>query len=144
MSHTHSSNLVHCVFSTKERRPLIEQDGLSELHSYFSGIAEGEGFPLLAAGGTANHAHLLFALPPTIALADAVQTFKGSSSRWLGRSFAWQEGYGAFSVSPSQAPRVKTYIRNQIEHHRTRSFEDEFLALLKKCGSPYDPRYVFG
>jgi len=144
MAHTYTSNLVHCVFSTKERRPLIAASRLPELHAYFFGVAKGEGFPLLAAGGTANHAHLLFGLPAAIALAQAVQKLKGASSRWLGRGFSWQEGYGAFSVSPSQAPRVKTYIRNQAEHHRKRSFEDEFIALLKKCGIAYDPRYVFG
>jgi REP element-mobilizing transposase RayT len=144
MAHTYTSNLVHCVFSTKERRPLVPAGRLGELHAYFHGIAKGEGFPLLGAGGTANHAHLLFALPASIALAQAVQKLKGGSSRWLGRGFGWQEGYGAFSVSPSQVPKVKAYIRNQREHHRKRSFEDEFIALLRKCGIPYDPRYVFG
>jgi len=108
------------------------------------GIARGEGFPLIAAGGTANHIHLLFILPASYSLAQAVQKLKGSSSRWMGRGFSWQEGYGAFSVSASQVPVVKKYIENQEEHHRKRNFEEEFVALLRNCGIEYDERYVFG
>ena len=103
--------------------------------------------PLLAAGGTANHVHLLFALGATVPLSKAVQTFKANSSRWMGDrgiEFAWQEGYGAFSVSASQASRVKDYIRNQAKHHRRRSFEEEFVELLRRSGIPYDPKFVFG
>jgi len=144
MAHTYASNFIHCIFSTKERRALIPADRMSELFAYLVGIANGEGFDLIAAGGTPNHIHLLITLPPTIALATAVQKLKGSSSRWMGRGFAWQEGYGAFSVSSSQVPAVKTYIRNQDKHHQKRSFEEEFTALLRSCGLEYDERFVFG
>jgi putative transposase len=144
MSHTYANNIVHCVFSTKDRRPLIPAARTDELYAYMGGIARGEGFALMAAGGTANHVHLLFVLPADTALAHAVQKLKGSSSRWMGREFSWQEGYGAFSVSSSQVEAVKTYIQNQEEHHRKRSFEDEFVALLRSCGIEYDERYVFG
>jgi len=144
MAHTYASNFIHCIFSTKERRPLIPADRMSELFAYLVGIANGEGFDLIAAGGTPNHIHLLIALPPKIALATAIQKLKGSSSRWMGRGFSWQEGYGAFSVSPSQVPAVKSYIRNQEKHHRRRSFEEEFTALLRSCGLEYDERFVFG
>ncbi len=144
MAHTYASNFIHCIFSTKERRPSIPADRLPKLLGYFSGIAKGEGFSLLLAGGTANHVHLLIALPPTHALAATVQKLKGGSSRWMGKEFSWQEGYGAFSVSPSQVPVVKTYIRNQEKHHRKQSFEEEFTALLRSCGIEYDPQYVFG
>ncbi len=144
MAHTYASNFIHCIFSTKDRRPLIPADRMAGLYAYLGGIARSEGFTLVAAGGTANHLHLLFILPAPYPLAAAVQKLKGSSSRWMGKGFSWQEGYGAFSVSPSQAPVVKKYISNQEQHHRKRSFEDEFTALLRNCGIEYDERYVFG
>jgi REP element-mobilizing transposase RayT len=144
MAHTYASNFIHCVFSTKERRPLIPDDRMAGLYVYLGGIARGEGFSLIAAGGTANHVHLLFVLPASNSLAHAVQKLKGSSSRWLGLGFSWQEEYGAFSVSPSQVPAVKKYIQNQEEHHRKRNFEQEFVALLRNCGIVYDERFVFG
>ena len=144
MAHTYASNFIHCIFSTKDRRPLISAERMSGLFAYLGGIARSEGFTLVAAGGTPNHVHLLIVLPPTIALATAVQKLKGSSSRWMGKGFSWQEGYGAFSVSPSQVPVVKKYIQNQEQHHQKRSFEEEFTALLRSCGVEYDERFVFG
>ena len=144
MAHTYTSNFIHCVFSTKERRPLIAANRMTGMYAYLDGIAKSEGFLLAAVGGTANHIHLLFALPASFSLAYAVLKLKGGSSRWMGHSFCWQEGYGAFSVSPSQVPVVKKYIHNQEEHHRKRSFEEEFTTLLRNCGIVYDPRYVFG
>ena len=144
MAHTYASNFIHCVFSTKDRRSIIPFDRVEELYAYMGGVARGEGFTLVAAGGTENRVHLLFVLPASHCLAHAVQKLKGSSSRWMGQGFSWQEGYGAFSVSPSQVPVVKTYIRNQEEHHRKRNFEQEFVALLRNCGIVYDERYVFG
>jgi putative transposase len=144
MAHTYASNFVHCVFSTKDRRPLIPAARTEELFAYLGGIAGSEGFTLVAAGGTANHVHVLIILPATHSLAHAVQKLKGSSSRWMGRGFSWQEGYGAFSVSASQVQIVKKYIQNQEEHHRKRSFEEEFVTLLRHCGVEFDARYVFG
>jgi REP element-mobilizing transposase RayT len=144
MPHTYANIFIHCVFSTKERRPLIPAARTSELYAYLGAIARGEGFSLIAAGGTANHIHLLFELPPPCALAHAVQKLKGSSSRWMGEGFSWQQGYGAFSVSPSQLEVVKGYIEHQEEHHRRRDFEQEFVTLLRSCGIEYDERYVFG
>lgn len=144
MAHTYASNFVHCVFSTKDRRPLIPAARTEELFAYLGGIAGSEGFTLVAAGGTANHVHVLIILPATHSLAHAVQKLKGSSSRWMGRGFSWQEGYGAFSVSASQVPIVKKYIQNQEEHHCKRSFEEEFVTLLRHCGVEFDARYVFG
>ena len=99
---------------------------------------------MIAGGGTANHVHLLIVLTATISLATAVQKLKGSSSRWMGKGFAWQEGYGAFSVSPSQVAAVKRYIANQESQHRKHSFEEEFTEMLRKCGVEYDPKFVFG
>ena len=144
MAHTYASNVIHCIFSTKDRRSLIPAERKLELYAYLGGIARGEGFSIIAAGGTENHIHLLFALPPSNSLANAVQKLKGSSSRWMGKGFSWQEGYGAFSVSPSQIEIVKRYIWNQEQHHRKRSFEEEFIALLRSCGIEYDERFVLG
>ncbi len=144
MAHTYVSNFVHCIFSTKERKPLIAIDRTMDLYAYIGGIARGEDFTLVAAGGTADHVHLLFILPATQSLAITVQKLKGASSHWMGKGFSWQEGYGAFSVSPSQVTVVKAYIQGQEQHHRKHSFEEEFTALLRNCGIEYDPRYVFG
>ncbi len=144
MAHTYTSNFIHCIFSTKERMPLIPPDRLPGLCAYFSGIAKGEGLVLVLAGGTANHIHLLLSLPANVALATAMQKLKGSSSHWMGPGFSWQQGYGAFSVSPSQVPQVKAYIEKQEEHHRRQSFEEEFIQLLRSCGIDYDPKFVFG
>ena len=145
MSHTYAHNLVHCVFSTKERADLIKRP--TELGRYVAGLGYAKNIHVIAAGGTANHLHLLILLPQTITLAKAMQDLKANTSRWLGetcRAFEWQQGYGAFSVSQSQRETVAAYIANQEEHHRTRSFEEEFTALLEKSGIPYDARYVFG
>lgn len=147
MAHTYPNVLVHCVFSTKQRRNLIPDELLEKLPMYFAGIGKGHDFSVLCAGGTANHAHLLFALPATVPLAKAVQVLKANSSRWLGDhgfEFAWQEGYGAFSVSASNVEAVRHYIEHQAEHHARHSFEDEFVSLLRKSGVAYDPEFVFG
>jgi len=144
MGHTYASNFIHCVFSTKNRRPLLAQDRAADLYAYFGGIANGEGFTLISAGGTTTHVHLLIVLPASCSLAHSVQKIKGSSSHWMGPGFSWQEGYGAFSVSPSQVQVVKKYIQNQELHHRKRTFEEEFIALLQSCGIEYDARYIFG
>jgi putative transposase len=145
MSHTHAWVLVHCVFSTKERVNLIPDP--DELCRYLTGVARAKNVTLLAAGGTQNHIHLLLAVPPALPLAKAAQELKGNSSRWLrerGVPFAWQEGYGAFSVSQSQKKVVADYIARQPEHHNKWTFEQEFMTLLRKSGASYDARYIFG
>jgi putative transposase len=107
------------------------------------GLAGNLGFSILAAGGTANHVHLLIGLPPSLALAEVVQKLKANSSRWFGSGFEWQKGYGAFSVSPSLVAAVQAYIRNQEEHHRKGSFEEEFVVMLRKSGVAYDAERLF-
>ena len=147
MAHTYPNVLIHCVFSTKNRSDSIPDDLRERLPMYFVGIGKGHDIPVLCAGGTANHAHLLIALPATVPLAKAVQVLKANSSRWLGEQgfdFAWQDGYAAFSVSASNVEAVKYYIEHQAEHHAKRSFEDEFVSLLRRSGVPYDPEFVFG
>jgi putative transposase len=147
VAHSYSQNHIHLVFSTKERRCAVAKEWQPRLWAYISGICNNYGIVSLAIGGTENHLHMLFPLPPKLSLAKAVQVIKGNSSKWMGErgiNFAWQEGYGAFSVSASNLDWVKRYIRNQEAHHRTFSFEEEFRALLKKHGVDYDPQYVFG
>jgi REP element-mobilizing transposase RayT len=147
MAHTYPNILVHCVFSTKNRVNSIPDELQEKLSIYLVGIGKGHNIPVLCAGGTRNHVHLMIALPATVPLAKAVQVLKANSSRWLrqhGFDFAWQDGYGAFSVSSSNADAVRHYIDHQDEHHSKHSFEDEFVSLLRKCNVAYDPQFVFG
>jgi REP element-mobilizing transposase RayT len=147
MAHSYPNLLIHCVFSTKERRDSIPEELREKLWKYLAAVGENHKLPVLEAGGTANHAHILLALPADVPLSKAVQTLKANSSRWMGEhsiDFWWQHGYGAFSVSASNAGRVRDYIRRQMEHHQKRSFEEEFVALLAGSGVSYDPKFVFG
>jgi putative transposase len=144
--HTYIANFVHLVFSTKNRKDTIPPELNEKLPAYLLGIANNLRIKTLAIGGTANHIHILIALPPTMPVAEAAQKLKANSSRWLGAQgvkFQWQEGYGAFSVSPSLADAVGRYIRNQEAHHRKRSFEEEFRLLLEKSGVVYDIEKLF-
>jgi putative transposase len=147
MSHAFTKNHLHVVFSTKERRRSISKEVQPQLWSYMAGICKNQKMVPLAVGGIEDHVHLLFHLPPTLTLSKAISLIKANSSKWMnehGRGFAWQEGYGAFGVSESNLGAVAKYIRNQEKHHAKISFEDEFLALLKKHGIEFDLKYVFG
>ncbi|HEY1731337.1 MAG TPA: IS200/IS605 family transposase [Terriglobales bacterium] len=145
MAHTLSRNLVHCVFSTEGRTDLIQDP--ERLRQYVCGIARAKDIPILAIGGTKNHLHILLALPPAMPLAKVIQEVKGNSSKWLNQSnvkFAWQRGYGAFSVSESKREQVIAYIAGQEEHHRKWTFEQEYVTLLTKSKIDFDPEFVFG
>lgn len=147
MSHSYTQNVVHVIFSTKERRPVIPAEFQARLWAYAAGICREEGMFVHAVGGMADHAHLLVQIPASMALAKAVSVIKANSSRWAheqGQRFGWQQGYAAFSVSASVAPTVVRYIRSQEAHHRKMSFEAEFVALLKKHGVMFDAKFVFG
>ena len=147
MPHSYTRNVLHCVWSTYLRKNLIPEELQPKLWSFIKSTGENHEIMVLACGGMPNHAHALIVLPPTMALAKAVQTLKANSSRFVennGIDFDWQEGYGAFSVSQSQIGTVKKYIATQKEHHKKRPYEDEFIALLEAHGVDYDPRYVFG
>lgn len=148
MSHTYVSDLVHCVFSTKNRCNMIAPEVQHDLWAFLGGIARKNGFKALIVGGTENHVHILLSLPSDMPLAKAMQLMKGASSRWMnethGKGFAWQEGYGAFTLGISQKDDTITYIQSQAEHHRKRSFEEEFIAFLKKHKVEYDPQHVWG
>ena len=147
MSHSYCNNYVHLVFSTKDRQDLIPHEVNGRLYSYFAATAREVKISFLAGGGMPNHAHLLFVLPSTMSMADAVRTFKANSSRFLceqGLQFEWQKGYGGFGVSASNVDAVIAYVKSQREHHKKMTFEQEFVGMLKKAGMAYDPKYVFG
>lgn len=150
MGHSYSSNRIHVIFSTKERAKCLSAELQPKLWAYMAGIAQNQGFQTPIIGGVEDHVHLLLILPPSLPLAKAVQSVKGSSSKWINDNgdakarFAWQEGYGAFSVSASQTEEVVRYIRNQQAHHAKKTFEDEFLSFLKRYGLTYDPAHVLG
>jgi REP element-mobilizing transposase RayT len=144
MSRSYVLNYVHCVFSTKGRAQLIREP--EPLWAYLRGIARNCGYDILAVGGTDNHVHLLLSLPAGKHLVEVMRELKANSSRFMKTNvfgFAWQDGYAAISVSPSQVESVKQYIARQGEHHRRRTFDDEFVALLNKPGVRYDQQYVF-
>jgi len=139
---------AHLVFSTKGRARLIPADLEPRLHSYLAGTLNAIECPVLKVGGMPDHVHLLFRLARTISLSDAVKAAKVESSKWMKddcdvRDFAWQAGYGAFSVSASGVEEVSEYIRNQPHHHRVRSFQEEFRRLLKRYQLQYDEAYVW-
>ncbi len=148
MPSTHLSLHYHVVFSTKNRVDSINTAWRERLLAYLGGVVRNvEGVPD-AIGGVADHVHLLIGLRATACLANVVRDVKAVSSRWVHeeigvRSFAWQEGYGAFTVSASQRDVVRAYITKQEEHHRKRTFQEEYLELLKRCGVDYDERYLW-
>jgi putative transposase len=139
MPHTHYSILVHCVFSTKERRPLIPSDLKGRLWPYIAGIARLNKFKALAVGGMLDHAHVLLSLPTTMPVAKAVQLIKGGSSKWINdhldrRTFEWQDGYAAFTIGVSQLQATIRYIDNQEWHHAKTSFAQEWKKMLDRHG----------
>ena len=149
MANTFSLLNIHYVFSTKERVPVLTPDIRERLWPYMGGIAKRNGIVPKCIGGVADHAHLLLALPTTMAIAKAVQLIKAGSSGWIResfpnlRNFAWQQGYGAFSVGISQIPETVHYIEQQFEHHRTRTFKEEYLSFLKRHGGNLDEKYLW-
>ena len=147
MSHTYVQNVIHVVFSTKERRKQIPGEMKERFWSYMVGVCRHERIFVHAIGGMEDHAHLLLQIPPTMALADGVREIKTNSSSWMKEfvdDFAWQQGYSGFGVSKSNIPTVVRYIKNQERHHRKMTFEEEFRALLEKHGIEFDPKYMFG
>ncbi len=143
------SSYFHCVFSTKERRRLITPELRERLWPFLGGIARQNKMKAIEIGGVEDHVHILLSLPPTMAISKALQLIKGGSSKWIHetfpehRLFAWQEEYGAFSVSVSQLDKTIEYIKGQEEHHCRMTFKEEFLALLKKHRIEYDERYLW-
>jgi putative transposase len=148
MRATHLSLHIHIVFSTKDRCPFIADGWKNRLHEYLGGLVRAaDGIPE-AVGGTADHVHLLVGLRATHSLATFVQDIKQTSSRWIHetvevKQFAWQQGYGAFTVSVSNCQAVTEYIANQAEHHRTRTFQEEYVTFLEKHKVAYEEKYLW-
>ena len=146
---SHHGILVHVVFSTKYRKPLLHELWRDNLFAYIGGTIKDHKAVWLKSGGVEDHVHLLIKFNPTFAISSTIQLMKSNSSKWINEghtvknAFQWQPGYGAFSVSQSMADQVKNYIANQIEHHRKLTFREEYLAILKKHQIEFDAKYVF-
>ena len=149
MANTYSNLFYHLGFSTKSRKDVIDRKIENRVWAYIGGIARKHEIIAVHVGGIENHIHVLVLAKPKIAPSQIVQWLKGESSKWIHEefpelsTFAWQDGYGIFSVSKSNVPDVIEYIKNQREHHAKQSFEDEYISLLKLNGIDYDERYVF-
>ena len=141
--------LLHLVFSTKDRLPMLDAPYRPALHAYLATVARNVGCTCPRAGGVADHVHLAIQFPRTLTVAALVEGLKTSSSKWLKQQspalsgFAWQRGYAVFSVGPTNLSSLVKYIDGQEEHHRTRTFQQEYRAFLTKYGVAYDERYVW-
>lgn len=149
MSHSYAHLHSHVIFGTKGRAPWINLDLKRRLLPYMGGIVRESGGSVLAINGTEDHVQLLMFLPATQSMADAMRVLKTNSSRWIHetwaskKAFGWQTGYGAFSVSRSGTDEVRRYIEDQEEHHRKMTFQEEYVAFLKRHGITYDDRYIW-
>lgn len=149
MPGTYSQILLHIVFSTKHRKPLISLDIADRLYPYMGGIVRAEQGILHAIGGVEDHIHMYIRWRPSVAISDLMRTVKTRSSKWIHDTFpslsefAWQEGYSVFSVSKSQETNVKAYIASQAQHHKSEGFKSELLRMLHLHQIEFDERYVF-
>ena len=149
MAQSLSSILIHLVFSTKNREPFITPAIETELYPYLAAILRELKSPSLAIDGASDHVHILFSLARVITIADLVEEVKTSSSKWIKtkgrefRNFHWQRGYGAFSIGQSNVAALKRYIRNQKQHHRNVTFQDEYRKFLEAYGIEHDEKYVW-
>jgi putative transposase len=144
-----SKVILHIIFSTKNREPWLDSDVRPRMHAYLATICRDLGSELVHVGGVADHVHIATTLPRTLSQAQLIEQIKKPSSKWIKaldpryRGFFWQRGYGAFSVSPSQLEAVLQYIETQQEHHRTRTFQEEYRELLRGPGIDFDERYLW-
>jgi len=149
MSNTYSQITIHAVFAVKHRENFIIKEWRDNLHQYISGIITNKEATSLAVGGWKDHVHILFGMPVTTCLSDFISVVKANSSKWINEQhflkakFQWQEGYGAFSYSRSQRDTVIKYIMSQEEHHRTKTFKDEYLKMLTDFEVTYESKYLF-
>ena len=149
MAGTFTNLLYHIVFSTKHRQPLITSSLQDELYKYMGGIIRGEGGTLLEIGGVPDHVHLVTRFKADTSVSRMLQLLKANLSKWANERsdqssrFSWQTGYAAFSVSESQVVAVREYVRRQEEHHRRRTFQEEFIALLRKHEIEWDERFIW-
>ena len=149
MANTYTKLLYHIIFSTKRREPLITDALRVDLYPYIDGILRGQSATLLEIGGIVDHIHLLIRAGSNVSVSTLVRLVKSNSSKWVNERpnargrFAWQEGYGAFTVSLSQLPGVRGYIQGQQAHHRAKTFQEEFLEFLKRHEIEYDESYLW-
>jgi putative transposase len=147
MSHTSGNILLHLIFSTQGRRRLIRPEFRDDLFAYLGGIVREMHGTALIVNGEPDHVHMLIRVRPAHSAAEIARVVKTNSSRWMRethtRNFAWQTGYGVFSVSESSVLDVTEYIAKQQEHHQKRSFQEEYIAFLKKNHVEYDPKYIW-
>jgi len=149
MPSTYTNLLYHIVFNTKERRPFITPELQNELHPYIGGIIRDCGGTPIEIGGVADHVHILAKLPASLAISDALRLIKSNSSKWVGerpdlaRTFAWQTGCAAFTVSKSQVETIREYIQNQEKHHQRQTFKQELVSLLQKNDIEYEEKYLW-
>lgn len=149
MAGAYTQIYIHLVFVVKGRENLIKIENKDELCKYITGIVQNKGHKMIAINGMPNHLHLLIGMKPVESLSELVKEIKRCSSifindkKWTKGKFQWQSGYGAFSYSHSQIPKIANYIANQEEHHKVRTFREEYLELLKKFNIEYDEKYIF-
>lgn len=149
MANTYTQIHIQTVFAVQNRQSLIGNEWKSDLYKYITAIIQNNDHKLLQINGMPDHIHCLFGLRPVQAISDLMKQVKQDSSKWINQNnlakgrFSWQEGFGAFSYSKSQLPRIIKYIQNQQEHHKTRTFREEYLALLETHDVDYDERYIF-
>ena len=149
MANTYTQIHIQAVFAVRNRQSLIQKEWQEDLYKYITGIIRNRDHKPLQIGGMPDHIHIFFGMRPTQSLSKLMQTIKGESSSWINDSgflnvrFSWQEGYGAFSYAKSQVPTVIRYIQNQEEHHRKKTFEEEYIEFLEAFGVDYDERYIF-
>jgi REP element-mobilizing transposase RayT len=149
MANTYSQISIHSVFAVKGRENLIAHNWRDDLHKYISGIITGNGAKSLAVGGWRDHVHIFFGMPVTNSISDFMNSVKANSSKWINEQglikekFQWQSGYGAFSYSRSQRDKVINYIMTQEEHHKSKTFKEEYLKMLSDFGIQYDEKYLF-
>ena len=149
MSNTFTQIHIHTVFAVQNRLSLISKSWEDRLYKYITGILQNQNHKLITINGMPDHIHILFGMRPTQSLSNLMQDIKGDSSRWINKNqlvkgkFAWQEGYGAFSYSKSQLSSVANYIENQEEHHKKKTFIEEYKRILDDFNIEYDEKYIF-
>jgi len=149
MANTYTQIHIHAIFAVQNRLSIIQKRWQDELYQYITGIITNNNHKLLQIGGMPDHIHVLLGMRPTQSVSDLIQIIKGNSSIWINEKrlirgkFSWQEGYGAFSYSKSQVNNVISYIQNQEEHHKKRTFAEEYMEFLKLFKIDFDERYIF-
>ncbi|HMS71267.1 MAG TPA: IS200/IS605 family transposase, partial [Saprospiraceae bacterium] len=149
MANTYTQIHIHAVFAVRNRECLIKKEWKVELYKYMTAIIQNNNHKVLIINGVEDHVHILFGMRPTQALSELMQMIKGDSSKWINQNklttfkFSWQEGFGAFSYSKSHVGNVVNYINNQEQHHKKKSFHEEYLEMLKKYEVDFDPNYIF-